>query len=462
MQTERNTTSSHHDRGDVRTLLHAARLVNRLESILKECEDDSSRSKMRAVIAIARESFRRCSSEYLALSQSIDDPDAFEFSVRDVLNTVRQGCEQLAIRRGLHCDFAANPRIPTQLRGEANLFSRCMQTLCAHALHRTVAGGICVRVVVDREYDGSIELRATVTDTGVGTPEDFERLRPSGPSSFCIERCRREIESTGGTFGVEHEPGRGSTSWFTMKFTVASCHSSESKSVHETHALVVGRDAEETELLAEYFDCWDIRHTPCADIEELGITLRLSSDHADLLVVGAQNNLELIEINEGVHSVLNDHPPSMIGISDDDDPESLAAARRAGIAAIINRPLEQSSMFDAVLSALTHCRIVRESSSNESEGETSGHAPKATILIDDETTASAVMFILETCGFATAILPRVDFMHDKAQSRIDVMHDSIAMTVNEASSTRQIAHVLVPKLVQCAADNITSAAAKAA
>lgn len=462
MPTDPSTTSAPHDRAIMRPLLRAARVVNRLESVLEACNEDNSRVMVRHALEIARESFRRCGSEYLELGSSVSGRGQTDFSVRDVLGSVREGCEHLASRRGLHCDFAANPRIPDHLSGEAILFSRSLQALCAHALHRIAGGGICVRVVVDREHAGTIELRATVSDTGAGTVEDFERVRPSGPSSFAIERCREEIESIGGTFGIEHEPGRGSTSWFTMRFKMSLCTAQEAKSVHETHALVVGRDAEETRLLGEYFDCWDIRHTPCADIEELGITLRLSSDHADLLIVGAHDNLELIEINEGVHAVIDDNPPSMVGISDDDDSESLAAARRAGIAAIINRPLEQSAMFDAVLAALTHCKVVRESACRDSEHTADDDAPRATVSIDDESTAHAVMFILESCGIATAIVRHSDCLHQSTCDEVNVMERSITMSGKDETSTQRIARTLIPQLIQRMTSALSVAHTKAA
>lgn len=442
---DRSNKSARATHEDSRPLVRAGRLIERLERVRRKCSDDDARAALRRVIQAARDSFRRCCNDYVTIRANCSSGEIADIAPREILNTIRSACESFAAKRGLNCDFAVNPRIPDILRGNADVFSRTLQVLCSHALARTAMGGICVRVVVDREHEGSIELRATVSDTGAGSGEDLELIRPMGPSPLAIDLCRADIESCGGTFGIEHEPGRGSTSWFTMRFESASSATRECKPVHDTHALVVGRDAVETRIISEYFECWDIRHTPCTDLDELGITLRLSSDHADLLVVGANDNLELIEVHEGVHAVKNDASPSLVGISDDADPATLAAARRAGIAAIIQRPLDQSAMFDAVLAALSHCRSVRAEREHHQPGQPA--ISHATVDIDDGATAHAVMFIIESLGMPAMITPRVGRATSSKNDTVTIQDRLCTMATNARTTTLTIARSLMPTLL---------------
>lgn len=455
---DRNANPTHAAQEKFRPLLIAARLIERLERVFHECADESSRTTVLKSLNSARDSFRRCCADYVNVNSHAGSMAAELMDPRQILNDIREACESFAHARGLHCDFAVNPRIPEQLRGHANAFSHTLQVLCSNAIARTATGGICVRVVVDREHDGMIEIRTTVSDTAAGCAEDLELIRPFGPTPIALHECRNEIEANGGTFGIEHEPGRGSTSWFTMRFEIAADSTRESKSINDTHALVVGRDSEETRIISECFECWDIRHTPCADIDELGISLRLSSDHADLLVVGAKDNLELIEVNEGVHAMMNDDPPSLIGISDDQDPASLAAARRAGIAAIINRPLEQAAMFDAVLAAITHCRNVREST--DPKHAPLDETPNACINIDDRCTAHAALFILESLGVPAMITPRVANGTMGAPNCVTISDRFMHMGSSQGCSSREIAQSLVPHMVtRLSAETLASRAA---
>jgi signal transduction histidine kinase len=150
-----------------------------------------------------------------------------EYSVHDVVESVRVSLRSLAAERGL--DFVV--RIPADLPaayGDAKRLTQCLMNLAGNALKFTREGR--VEIAVERQGDA---LRYRVTDTGIGIAKDelekvFDEFRQVdatitrefGGTGLGLSISKRFIEMHGGRIGVESEVGVGSTFWFTVPLRV--------------------------------------------------------------------------------------------------------------------------------------------------------------------------------------------------------------------------------------------------
>ncbi|SPE34686.1 putative Histidine kinase [Candidatus Sulfopaludibacter sp. SbA3] len=153
------------------------------------------------------------------------------FDVRTVLGETAETMALQAHTKGLELTCQVAPRIPALLNGDPLRLRQVLTNLLANAIKFTYTGEIGIVAGVESEGDRSATLRFQVTDTGIGVlPEkaavlfdpfvqgDGSATRKFGGTGLGLALSRRLIEMMGGEIGVDSEPGRGSTFWFTAVF----------------------------------------------------------------------------------------------------------------------------------------------------------------------------------------------------------------------------------------------------
>ena len=90
------------------------------------------------------------------------------FSLRGVLDTLRQQFSASAQSKGLAFSIDVADDLPDRLRGDADKLSQCLDCLLDNAFKFTHEGVVRLRVVGVPLSDGSVRLSFIVTDTGIG------------------------------------------------------------------------------------------------------------------------------------------------------------------------------------------------------------------------------------------------------------------------------------------------------
>ena len=160
------------------------------------------------------------------LDLNIDKFDAKQ-AVQSVVDLLSLKARKNSI--GLECRVAS--KVPDALLGDAGRVQQVLTNLVDNAIRFTRQGSVTVSLDVLDSDDARVTLRFSVTDTGIGIPEDrrhnlFESFsqvdasttRRYGGTGLGLAICKQLVELMGGEIGVESQLHRGSTFWFTIGF----------------------------------------------------------------------------------------------------------------------------------------------------------------------------------------------------------------------------------------------------
>lgn len=145
------------------------------------------------------------------------------FSLRGVLNTLRQQFLGNAQGKGLAFSIDVAGELPDRLEGDAGKLMQCLECLLDNAFKFTHEGAVRVRVVGLPRADGHLHLTFIVTDTGIGFAHldeatlyqrffqvDGSTTREYGGLGIGLAICRQLIELLGGRLTHHSEPRKGS------------------------------------------------------------------------------------------------------------------------------------------------------------------------------------------------------------------------------------------------------------
>ncbi len=183
--------------------------------------------------------FRRAGDNLLHLINDILDLSKVEasqlelertrFSLDDLLGKVTEMVAIRAQEKGLALVCEIAPDVPRNLIGDPTRLRQVLLNLLGNALKFTESGEVALRVTSDSEASASGALRFTISDTGIGIPEEklgavFERFtqadssttRRYGGSGLGLTISKRLVELMGGRISVESGLGKGSVFSFAV------------------------------------------------------------------------------------------------------------------------------------------------------------------------------------------------------------------------------------------------------
>jgi PAS domain S-box-containing protein len=231
------------------------------------------------------------------------DLEEINFDIRHALEDTSDILALRAQQKDLEFMSLVDPRVPSLLVGDPGRLRQMIINLANNAIKFTEEGEVSILVSLDANLDEGVVLRFTVTDTGIGIPEeilpslfdpfkqaDSSTTRRYGGTGLGLSICRQLAEMMGGEIGVESSSGQGSSFWFTVKLGKQQQFGSEpTKEEHlfpdlsSLHILVVDDNSTNRLYLRKIIEAWGCSNfSEAADGETAMRILHESADSGQL------------------------------------------------------------------------------------------------------------------------------------------------------------------------------------
>lgn len=186
--------------------------------------------------------------------------EAKEFNLKKEMERIIELLSIKARGKGIELISEIDPTTQINLIGDAGRLKQIITNLANNAIKYTKEGSVKIKVEPVEQTDQSSKLKFSIIDTGIGISEegkqklfkafsqiDSSSTRKYGGTGLGLAIAKNLSKIMQGEIGVESELGKGSTFWFTAKFSMApnaglgssGFQTDRSDSTNKLHILLV-------------------------------------------------------------------------------------------------------------------------------------------------------------------------------------------------------------------------------
>jgi signal transduction histidine kinase/ActR/RegA family two-component response regulator len=242
------STMSH----EIRTPLNA--IINTINLLISDKPRKDQAEDM-DVLKFSAENLLQLINEILDYSKIDAGKIEFEeidFNVRKLIAGIQQSLQYGMVKNGIALEFKVDENVPTFLAGDSVRLAQIIFNLVGNALKFTEKGKVSFTASVYRDMDNYLKLKFTISDTGIGIPEDkqqyiFEAFtqasasttREYGGTGLGLAITKMLVEKQGGTIEVKSKQNEGTTFSVFLKFKKSEKNQEEEKphKTPEIHSL---------------------------------------------------------------------------------------------------------------------------------------------------------------------------------------------------------------------------------
>ena len=292
-----------------------------------------------------------------------------EFDVADLCETIAESLALRAHEKNLELTVWVDPEVPAVLIGDPLRLRQILVNLLGNAVKFTEFGEVSLSVERISTSDRSAEIRFTVSDTGIGIPEEkidavfqvFTQLdstasRRHEGSGLGLTIVNRLLELLGGKLTVQSEILKGSSFRATVPFAIPQqSHALPRYDLGGVRILVVDDNAASLAILAKMVRSLGGVPETCSSAGEA--VAAIEGAHASgvrfalLMIDSKMPNVDGVELIKALRD-RNDATPAILMLTSDELHARFDRMKEAGLQHYIVKPAKRSELFRTLQEAM--------------------------------------------------------------------------------------------------------------
>ena len=310
------------------------------------------------------------------------DLEEINFTLRDDLGDCM---ETLAFRghaKGLEIACHVRPDVPDHLIGDPGRLRQIIVNLVGNAIKFTQKGEVVVHVGTKSRAHDHVVLEFSVTDTGIGIPrekqtrmfEAFEQAdtsttREYGGTGLGLAISRQLVELMQGEIGIESDIGKGTTFRFTAKLKLqpkpaAGKHESRPDYLQGLRVLVVDDNETNQFILKEQTSVWGMQPAVATSVDEAIQLLQQAQRRGEpiqlVLTDMYMPKRDGFDLIQWIRANPDHADVKVMILSSGPTTEHRLRAQELKVASYLTKPIRQSTLFDAIATAIGPAQVIKE------------------------------------------------------------------------------------------------------
>jgi len=353
--------------------------------------------------------------------------EAVDFALREHLDETMAALAQRAHAKGLEIVDDVADDIPDAIVGDPVRLRQIIVNLVGNAIKFTDEGEVVLSVEKESGADSQVQLHFSVSDTGVGIPEDkLDRLfkafsqvdssttRKYGGTGLGLAISSQLVQMMNGQIWVESQPGQGSTFHFTGQFGV-SHHPPPKRPVVKNgklrgvRVLVVDDNATNRRVLVGMLTHWEMTPQAVASGREALKTLEQAKDKNEpfhlVLLDNMMPEMDGFELAEEIKRRPDLTTATLMMISSADRREDAQLCKKLGVSGYMCKPVRRVELMDGILQALslTDQKAERRRPETRPEWEKSDRPLRVLLTEDNLINQKLAIRLLEKRGHSVVV-----------------------------------------------------------
>ena len=310
------------------------------------------------------------------------DLDPVHFNLRDSLEESIKALAHRAHAKNLELVLDVRPEVPDYLVGDPLRLRQIITNLVGNAIKFTEIGEVSLTAALESTQGNQLRLRFDVRDTGLGIPDDKQKVifepfsqadgsttRKFGGTGLGLTISTRLVHLMNGEIEVESTPGKGSCFHFTACFESAGeteqIQPDESRLIG-TSVLIVDDNVTNRRILTELLWSWKMQPASAASgMEGLSMLRRASERNQPFSLVLTDCHMPEMDGFDFASRIQNSPYLSeavVMMLTSGERSEDIKRCRELGISVYLTKPVRRAELRSAIAQVLTpHSGTRRES-----------------------------------------------------------------------------------------------------